>query len=214
MSEADRTSVVVSDLLPPFLNFCLSPVSDLRLSFSCFRFSKYSGGAEYCFFSDPLSAKVSSTTVLSLLLLLSTYSQCKLCNLTNKLTLRLRLSKLQNQLPRVRRYDRVIVLQNHPLYLQSPFSLLLQVSCLINEKQEKKKRKIYQFDIKLPSKIIIIITDDRVTWRVYCSLGLSKGITWKLSGSPGMLSMSIKFEHCRHTDNNEILTNKLHDRLK
>lgn len=129
----DRTSVVVSDLLPPFLNFCLSPVSDLRLSFSCFRFSKYSGGAEYCFFSDPLSAKVSSVTVLSLLL---PTSQCKLCNLTNKLTLRLRLSKLQNQLPRVRRYDRVIVLQNHPLYLQGPFSLLLQVSCLINEKKE------------------------------------------------------------------------------
>lgn len=138
ISKADCTSVVVSDLLPPFLNFCLSPVSDLRLSFSCFRFSKYSGGAEYCFFSDPLSAKVSSITVLSLLLLLlSTYSQCKLCNLTNKLTLRLRLSKLQNQLPRVRRYDRVIILQNHPFYLQSPFSLLLQVSCLINEKKKK-----------------------------------------------------------------------------
>lgn len=55
----DLTSIVVSDFLTPFFNFCLRPVSDLRLSLSCLRFSRYSGGAE-CFFADPLSANASS----------------------------------------------------------------------------------------------------------------------------------------------------------
>lgn len=34
------------------------------------------------------------------------------------------------------------------------------------------------------------------TWRVVWSRGLSKGITWKLKGSPGTLSINIRFEHC------------------
>lgn len=38
-----------------------------------------------------------------------------------------------------------------------------------------------------------------VTCKVYCMRGLSNGMTWKLSGSPGTLSISIRLEHCKHT---------------
>jgi len=34
------------------------------------------------------------------------------------------------------------------------------------------------------------------TCSVYCTRGQSNGIRWKPSGSLGMLSISIRFEHC------------------
>ena len=33
---------------------------------------------------------------------------------------------------------------------------------------------------------------------------MSKGITWKLSGSPGMLSINIRLEHCQRIQVNQL----------